>query len=124
MPSFRRKTEPVNDDSPKADLDKPPADRDASSTVQDGPSELGSGDGPEPQSTPENDGIGDLTPPEADPGQAADEDADLLSIFETEEEEDIDISALTGSLMEVDIQSLLAEAIDISAQLRSSIGGE
>ena len=60
--------------------------------------------------------------PEAD---SEDEDGDgdeLMDIFTGEEEEDVDLSAMTGSLEEVDVEFLLAEAGEVSARLRERIG--
>ena len=47
---------------------------------------------------------------------------DLMDIFASEEEEDVDLSALTGSLLDVDVRSLLTEATDISNSLRELVG--
>ena len=47
---------------------------------------------------------------------------DLMEIFASEEEEDVDLSALTGSLLEVDVRSLITEATEISNSLRELVG--
>ena len=60
--------------------------------------------------------------PEADSEE--DEDDDLMDIFASEEEQDVDLSALTDSLVEVDIESLLAETRDVLASLRERIEGK
>lgn len=57
---------------------------------------------------------------EADPEDA--EVDDLMDIFSSEEEEDVDLSALTGSLPDVDLRSLLTEATEISNSLRELVG--
>ena len=75
----------------------------------------------------DEDGIQGLPAVEGDdvsePGATGDADDDLLSIFENEEEEDVDLSALTGSLEQIDIESLLVEARDVFARLEAMTGG-
>ena len=75
----------------------------------------------------DEDGIQGLSAVEGDdvsePGATGDADDDLLSIFENEEEEDVDLSALTGSLEQIDIESLLVEARDVFARLEAMTGG-
>ena len=45
-------------------------------------------------------------------------DDDLMDIFASQEEEDVDMTALTDSLEEIDTESLIAEARDVSSNLR------
>ena len=48
---------------------------------------------------------------------------DLMDIFTSEEEDDADMSAMTDDLEELDLHSLLAEAIDVAAELRAYVEG-
>ena len=58
---------------------------------------------------------------EPDETETESDDNDLMDIFTTEEEEDAVLSAMTDSLEDLDIHSLLAEAIDVSAELQTLI---
>ena len=49
---------------------------------------------------------------------------ELMDIFSDEIEEDVDISALTEDLEELDVESLVIEAKAIAARLREALGGE
>ena len=57
-----------------------------------------------------------------DPAEGDDEDVDdsLMDVFTSEAEEDVDLSAMTQRLEDVDARSLLAEAMDIAASLHEA----
>ena len=55
-------------------------------------------------------------------GEEAEGD-DLMDIFSSEQEEDVDLSALTDNLDDLDVDSLLAEASDVSVKLREAADG-
>ena len=50
-----------------------------------------------------------------------DQDEDLMSLFESEVEEDIDLSALTGELEVIDMQDILVQARDIASKLQAKL---
>jgi hypothetical protein len=56
---------------------------------------------------------------EDEPSGDTDPGDELMDIFTSEEEEDVDLSVLTEGLEELQMQSLLAEARDVSAGLRA-----
>ena len=51
----------------------------------------------------------------------ADGDMDLMNIFTSDEEEDVALSAMTQSLEDIDMHALLAEVIDLAAELREHV---
>ena len=61
-----------------------------------------------------------------DNDQGPDDDGgdDLMEIFSSEEEEDVDLAALTQSLEEIDVPSLLSLANDVSTELADFVDPE
>ena len=60
---------------------------------------------------------------ETDAASAADSEDDLLDIFTSEEEDDMDLSALTSSLEEVGVESLLVHAREVLEELKIALHG-
>ena len=139
--SFKKKREPQDDGEQSASVDgESPPSLDADITDGEGPPSDGPDSGIEVEPAPSS--VADLdvldesagaveleeekaveAEKDAADGDAADEDADLLSLFDSEEEEDIDMAALTTNLVDIDCESLLDEALDVSARLKSSLDG-
>ena len=60
--------------------------------------------------------------PEADPESDDGDGDELMDIFTGEEEEDVDLSALTDSLDDIEIKALLTEASEVSDRLKAHVG--